>query len=174
MPSVVIVVDTSVLPTDALSFYDDNFYRLVEKIAGLAEAKLLEVQGIRGVYSFLNTEDVFDILSISCSALKEIRKSICLEADDKTYMVKPGCRSNIRYLYQLLHQKHEEHLKEIPSKSKRKKQSQSQQRNSTAMDLSQDPAQDTSILSSQQLTATSSKLLYQLLFYFYHWRPVVN
>jgi hypothetical protein len=67
-------VDTSVLPTHVLSFYDDIFYRMVEKIVGLAEAKLLEIQGIRGVYSFLKTEDVFGILSIPCSALKDIKK----------------------------------------------------------------------------------------------------
>ena len=45
-------IDTSVLPVDALSFYDDKFYKMVEVVAGTAEAKLLEVQGIRSVYSF--------------------------------------------------------------------------------------------------------------------------
>ncbi len=51
--------------------------------------------------------------------LKEIRKLVCFEADDKDFTVKPGCCSNILYLSQLLHQKHEEHLKEVTIKSKR-------------------------------------------------------
>lgn len=122
MPLQSISRDTSILPDDVLSFYDDKFYQIVDKIAGPAEAKLLEVQGIRGVYSLLNTEDVFDILSISCAALKGIRKQVCLEADDNTFTVKPGCRSNILFLSQLLRQKHEQHLKEVTVKSKRNKQ----------------------------------------------------
>ncbi|CAF1306431.1 unnamed protein product [Adineta steineri] len=162
MPSSTLVFNTSILPTDALSFYDDNFYQLVEKIAGPGEAKLLEVQGIRSVYSFFNIENVFNILSFSCSAIQEMRKLICLEDDDKNYMVKPGCRTNVRYLYQLLHQKHEEHLKGITPKSKRNKQSQSHQSNSTVMNLSQDPSQDTSISSDhQQSSTTLSKLFYK-------------
>jgi hypothetical protein len=84
MPFQILFVDTSVLPTDVLSLYDNNFYQMVETIAGPAEAQLLEVQGIRGVYSFLNTEDVFDILSIKCSALNNIKKLICLEGENNT------------------------------------------------------------------------------------------
>ena len=117
-------LDTSVLPSDVLTLYDDAFYRMVEVIAGSLEAKLLEAQGIRSVYSFLNTDDVFHILSIQCSALNNIKKSICLEADDNTFIVKPGCRSNVRYLYQLLFQKHEERLKRTTHKFKGNKQSQ--------------------------------------------------
>ncbi|CAF3040302.1 unnamed protein product [Rotaria sp. Silwood2] len=110
-------LDTSILPSDALSFYDNSFYDLVKNIAGTTEAKLLEIQGIRSVYSFLHTDDIFEILTIKCSALNDIKASICLEADDKTFIVKPGYRSNIRYLYKLLHQKHEEHLKEMSNNS---------------------------------------------------------
>ena len=118
MPVQNLLLDTSVLPTDALFFYDDDFYQMMEKIAGLGEAKLLEAQGVRSAYSFLNMDDVFDVLSISGSALNDIKKLTCLQADDKSFMVKPGCRSNIRYLYQLLNQKHEEYLRPYPPPSK--------------------------------------------------------
>ncbi|CAF4644246.1 unnamed protein product, partial [Rotaria sp. Silwood2] len=104
--------DTSIVPADILSFCDEDFYKVVEKIAESAEAQLLEAQGIRSVYSFRNTEDVFAIFSISCSALNDINRLVCFEVDDHTYTAKPGCRGSIRYLYQLLYQKHEEHLKE--------------------------------------------------------------
>ena len=126
MPSNVLHFDTSVLPIDALTLCDDVFYELFGIMAGPGEAKLLQAQGIRSFYSFLSTEDVLAILSIPCQALRNARSMVCLEADDKTFIVKPGCRSNIAYLCQLLRQKHEEHMKKIGSKSKRTKHSQSQ------------------------------------------------
>ncbi|CAF2900819.1 unnamed protein product [Rotaria sp. Silwood2] len=130
--------DTSILPDDILSFCDEDFYKVVEKIAGSAEATLLQIQGIRSVYSFLNIEDVFAVLSISCSALNDIKRLVCFEADDHTYTVKPGCRANIRYLYQLLYQKHEVHLKEQTLKYKRKKPSQLVDNNHGLQDIFQD------------------------------------
>jgi len=141
MPLQTFSVDTSVLPTDVLSYCDDAFYQVVKAIAGPPEANLLEAQGIRSVYSFLNTEDVFDILTITCSALKNIKKSFCLESDDNTYIVKPGCRSNIKYLHQLLYQKHEEHSKQIIQKPKRNRTLQSQGNNLTDLNPSQDSVQ---------------------------------
>ncbi|CAF4572565.1 unnamed protein product [Rotaria sp. Silwood1] len=130
--------NTSILPTDILSFCDEDFYKVVEKFAGSAEAKLLEAQGIRSVYSFLNTEDVFAILSISCPVLNDIKRLVCFEADDRTYTVKPGCRGSIRYLYQLLYQKHEEHLKEHTLKSKRIKPPPLVDNNHVLQDIFQD------------------------------------
>ena len=84
-------VDTSVFSTDVMSFHDDSFCRL----AGMSEVILLKVQGTRFVYSFLNTEDVFDILTIQCCALNNIRRVICLETADHTFIMKLGCRSII-------------------------------------------------------------------------------
>ena len=156
MPVQNLLLDTSVLPTDALFFYDDDFYQVVGKIAGLDEAKLLKAQGVRSVYSFLNMENVFDILSISCSALNDIKKLICFQADDKSFMVKPGCRSNIRYLYQLLNQKHEEYLKQISIESKRNKQSMLQVNTTITVSNTQQPAQPASAPSSQQESQSAS------------------
>jgi hypothetical protein len=149
-------LDTSILPSDALSFYDNSFYDLVKNIAETTEAKLLEIQGIRSVYSFLHTDDIFEILTIKCSALNDIKASICLEADDKTFIVKPGYRSNIRYLHKLLHQKHEEHLKEMSSKPKRNKQSMSQQNTNNLIDNIQHLIQSSSTSSSRQNHTTAS------------------
>jgi hypothetical protein len=158
MPLQSLSLDISILPIDVFSFYDENFYQIVENIAGRAESKLLEAQGIRSVYSFLNTEDVFDILLISCAALKEIKKLVCFQADDNIFTVKPGCRSNILYLSQLLHQKHEEHLKEVSIKSKRNKQSRWQRNSAIGTDVSQDPLQVGLTSSSpQQDTETSGE-----------------
>ena len=154
MPTHALLVNTSVLPLDVLSFYDEQFYHLVETMAGAAEASLLEVQGIRSVYSFLNTEDVFDILSIPCTALSNVRQSVCLEKVDRTFIVKPGCRNSMLYLSQLLNRKHEEHMKDIGHYSKRNKQQQRQIRSTTAVadEISQDSTDIQSPSSAQQHT----------------------
>ena len=102
MPLQTFLLDTSVLPIDVLSFYDGNLYQIFEKIAGLAEVKLLSVEGIRSFLLFLNTEDILEILSLPCAALQEVEGLVSLEADDKTLIVKPGCRSSIRYFFQLV------------------------------------------------------------------------
>ena len=155
MPVQNLLLDTSILPADALFFCDDDFCEMVGKIAGLGEAKLLKGQGVRSVYSFLNMEDVFDVLSISCSALNDIKKLICLQGDDKSFMVKPGC-SSIRYLYQLRNQKHEEHLKQISIKSKRNKQSMLRISTNITINNTQQPVQPASTPSSQQQSQSAS------------------
>lgn len=165
MPFQLSSVDTSVLPDDVLSLVDNDFYQMVEFIAGPAEAKLLEVQGVRGVYSFLNTEDVFDILTLKCSTLINIKKLICFEIDDDDDVnkseVKPGCRSNIRYLYQLLSQKHDEHMKKKNKyKSSGNKQSQLTKNNDTGLNVSQDLSQASSIAKTQQQSTGISGYLF--------------
>jgi hypothetical protein len=148
------------LSSTYMSSWDQNSNVIM---AGPGEAKLLQAQGIRSVYSFLSTEDVFAILSIPCQALRNARSMVCLEADDKTFIVKPGCRSNIAYLCQLLRQKHEEHMKEIGSKSKRGKQSQSQSNSHPIDDLSQSSVQSVTSPPSHNSHATTFGT-------FSHWR----
>ena len=155
MPTNTLSVDTSVLPVGVLSFYDDQFYQLVERIAGVAEATLLEIQGIRSVYSFLNTDDVFEILSIPCAALNNVRKLVCLEKIDKTFTMKPGCRSSIRYLSQLLNRRNEEHMKEMGSQSKRNKQRTARSTTTATDQPSQDSPELLSSSSVQQHNRSS-------------------
>lgn len=159
MPFQIFSVDTSVLPDNVLSLVDDAFYKMVEVVAAPVEAKLLEVQGIRGVYSFLNTEDVFDILTLKCSTLINIKKLICFKIDDavdSTAIIKPGCRSNIRYLHQLLSQRHGEHMKQNKYKSSGNKQSQLTKNNDTSLNLSQDLSQASSTSTTQQQSTGTS------------------
>jgi hypothetical protein len=81
---------TSVLPEDVFPLYDDEFYKIVKQFVGRNEAKRLKIQSIRRVYSFLYLEDAFNIFSLPCRALDDIKKNMCLFIDDKTYMVKVG------------------------------------------------------------------------------------
>jgi hypothetical protein len=71
-------MDITVLPPDVLSLCDEPFYKLVSKLAGPVEAKLLEVQGVRSAYSLMHMEDIFDVLKYQCKALDEIKTNTCL------------------------------------------------------------------------------------------------
>jgi hypothetical protein len=44
-----LLFDTSILPTEVLSFYDDKFFNMFETVAESAEATLLAAQVIRSV-----------------------------------------------------------------------------------------------------------------------------
>ncbi|CAF4164941.1 unnamed protein product [Rotaria sordida] len=156
---------TSVLPDNVLSLVDDAFCKMVEVVAGPAEAQLLEFQGVRGVYSFLNTDDVFGILALKCSTLTNIKKLICFEIDDgdvNTAIIKPGCRSNIRYLHQLLSQRHDEHMKQNKYKSSGNKQSQLTKNNDTSLNISQDLSQASSTSTTQQQSTGTSDVVNQM------------
>ena len=72
MSPLMLPMDITVLPADVLSLNDGPFYELVTKLSGPMEAKFLEIQGIRSVYSLINSEDVFDILKYECKALEDI------------------------------------------------------------------------------------------------------
>ncbi|CAF2756206.1 unnamed protein product [Rotaria sp. Silwood2] len=121
MPQPTWNMDLTILPGDVLSLYGEPFYELVRKLAGPGEAKLLEIQGIRSAYSLINTEDIFDILNYPCKALNEVKTSICLLLDDNRYIIKAGCKSNLRYLIQLFTLKNQEHLKTMGARLKSKK-----------------------------------------------------
>ncbi|CAF3469679.1 unnamed protein product [Rotaria socialis] len=122
MPPSTLNVNITVLPSGVLSLFDEPFYELVRKLAGPVKAKLLEVQGIRSAYSLIHTEDIFDILKYACKALDEIKRKVCLLLNDNRYIVKPDCKSNMRYFTQLLNLKNQEHLKSsgLRMKSKNK------------------------------------------------------
>ncbi|CAF3624956.1 unnamed protein product [Rotaria sp. Silwood1] len=150
MPPTTLNMDITVLPPDVLSLYDESFYELVRKLAGPIEADLLELQGIRSAYSLIHTEDIFDILKYECKALDQIKKKACLLLDDNRYIIKPGCKSNLRYFTQLLNVKNQEHLKTIALRMKSKQTSNDDNNNNNNNTLTSQ--------SSAQVLPTSSPL----------------
>ncbi|CAF3339270.1 unnamed protein product [Rotaria socialis] len=58
-----------------------------------------------------------------CKALDEIKRKACLLLNDNRYIVKPDCKSNMRYFTQLLNLKNQEHLKSSGLRMKSKNKS---------------------------------------------------
>jgi hypothetical protein len=107
----------------------------------------------------MHTEDIFDVLKYESKALDEIKKNACLLLDDGRYIIKPGCKSNLRYFIQLLNVKNQEHLKTIGlrMKSKRKSNDDDNSNTSTSQSLAQVLPVSSSI--SQGTRMTTSKYM---------------
>ena len=159
MPPPTFNIDITVLPPDVLLLYDKPFYELVHKLAGPVEAKLLEVQGVRSAYSLMYIDDIFDILKYQSKELNEIKKNACLLLDDNQYIVKPGCKSNLKYFTQLLRLKNQEYLKAIGVRTKSKHIS--NDNDNTNISILQSSAQVLLVSSqiSQDTTTTTSKYM---------------
>ena len=121
-------VDTSVLPSDIFGYRDEEFYSIVDQLAGTEEAELLRIQSIRTVNSFLRITNIFDILTIDSKEINNVKRQICFLLDDNTYVIKPGIRGSIEYLRDLFLQK----TKEL-SKPGNEKTSNNRRRSSTML-----------------------------------------
>ena len=94
-----IFVDTSILPSEAFAYRDDEFYSLVDLLAGSDEVELLRIQSIRTVHSFLRIKNVFDVLDIDSEEINRIKHHICFILNDNTYIIKAGIKGSIEYTY---------------------------------------------------------------------------
>ncbi|CAF3428920.1 unnamed protein product [Rotaria socialis] len=68
-----------------------------------------------------------DVLSLYDKSFYEL---VCLQLDDNRYIIKPGCKSNLRYFTQLLNVKNQEYLKTIALRIKPKQTSNDDDNNS--------------------------------------------
>ena len=100
-----VFLDTSLLPANLTSLQDAEFYHFVKRIVGPVEAELLQVQQINNVNSLLMTADVFEIIQIPSHDLDDIKRKICFEKDDESFVIKAGVKGNIDYLIELLRAK---------------------------------------------------------------------
>jgi hypothetical protein len=101
-------VDTSILPSDIFGYRDEEFYFLVDQLAGAEEAELLRIQSIRTVNSFLRITDIFYVLSIDSGEINKVKRQICFLLNNNTYVIKPGIRGSIEYLRDLFLKKTKE------------------------------------------------------------------
>ncbi|CAF4612287.1 unnamed protein product [Didymodactylos carnosus] len=123
MPLKTVPVDTSILPEDVLSYSDDKFFDLVRMLAGNDEGELLEVQATHSVQSLLHSAtDPFDILELDCPALQPIKQKMLFHLNDGSVFVKPGNRSNMQYLIEVLKKKAEEQSKKKKKRDVNKSQ----------------------------------------------------
>ena len=88
-------LDTSLLPANLTSLQDAEFYHFVKRIFGPVEAELLQVQQINNVNSLLMSAGVFEIIQIPSQDLDDIKRKICFEKDDGSFVIETGVKGNI-------------------------------------------------------------------------------
>ena len=98
-------VDTTILPDDVLLYINKEFYDLVEKLTSPNEAKILEIQQINSIHSFLLIKDLLEFINYDNADVQEIRDKICFKLSNNTFVIKPGVKSNIQYLTNLFTKK---------------------------------------------------------------------
>jgi hypothetical protein len=95
-------LDTSRLPKDALSYTDEKFFKLIRSFCGKGASDLLSIQAIRSVDSFLSIQDIYTIFELDSEDVQEIQKQCGFRKRNGTYTVKPGIKSSLDYVSNLL------------------------------------------------------------------------
>ncbi|CAF2958689.1 unnamed protein product [Rotaria sp. Silwood2] len=111
-------IDTNVLPPDVLSLMDNQFYDLIRELTSSHEAEILKLQHINNINAFLLTKNPLELLELNSPDVEDIKKRTCFELANKTFVVKPGVKSNLQYLHDLFCKKMNEHFKDIKNKTK--------------------------------------------------------
>lgn len=148
-----IFVDTSVVPSEVFSYREDEFYSLVDQLAGPDEVELLKIQRIRTVNSFLRIANVFDFLDIDSEEINRIKHHICFILNDSTYIIKAGIKGSIEYLRDLFVRKQ----MEISKNSK--KNSSNSQKSTAIMILTNNLDSQRSTLTTASIDSTDTRLL---------------
>jgi hypothetical protein len=84
------------------SYTDEVFYNFVKDFVGVIEGEILEIQRIKNVRILLQIPDVFSFFQINNKDILNLKERACFIADDSSYIVRPGIRSNIEQFIELL------------------------------------------------------------------------
>ena len=90
-------MEEELLPlVDKLSSYSgDEFYKFVKQYLGITECEIFEIQCIRSIRILLQVPDVFAFFQINSKDIISLKRQACIIADDNSYVVRAGIRSNI-------------------------------------------------------------------------------
>ena len=101
-------LNTSRLPRDVLTYTNKRFFDFIQSVCGKDEADLLAIQSIRSVDSFLSVDDVYSIFSIDSEDLDAIQKRCGFRNRNGLCTVRPGIKSSLDYIHDLLKKKQKE------------------------------------------------------------------
>lgn len=93
------------LPDNIFMLMDNNFFSVVKTIAGDSVVKILKIQSINSARKLLCTPDVFQFLHIESKETDSIKLESCFKSKTGQYIIKPGVKSSLLYLINLLKEK---------------------------------------------------------------------
>ncbi len=106
-------IDLNNLPDEVLFYSNDQFYKFIENCLGVDEMNLLKLQSIKNMRTLLNVPDVFDVFSVNCKELVDLKNSICFvdEDNNNNIIVKSGIKAGINDLIITLKEKNSKYIK---------------------------------------------------------------
>ncbi|CAF1342308.1 unnamed protein product, partial [Didymodactylos carnosus] len=97
------IYDISQLPTDILSYSNDQFFDFIKKYVGAVECEILEKQAIKNVRLLLHIKDPFSLFDVNCEDLVDLKRRACfIYPNTNEYVVRPGIKYNIEHVTELL------------------------------------------------------------------------
>jgi len=84
------------------SYTNETFYNFVKDFVGVIEGEMLEIQRIKNVRILLQIPDVFSFFRINNKDVLNLKERACFIADDSSYNLRPGIRSNMEQFIELL------------------------------------------------------------------------
>lgn len=118
MPDNRMNVDTSILPDNVLSYIDKQFYDLVQELTSPNEAKILKIQLINSINSFVLTKNLLEFINFDNADVQELKDQICFKLSNNTFVIKPGVTSNLQYLTNLFNKKIDENQKLVKKRKR--------------------------------------------------------
>ena len=106
-----IYIKTHTLPANVFDLQHDAFYNFVEFQCGSVQAKILELQLISNATTFIECNDLTEILQHNVEKLIELKYKACLVTDDGHCIVLPGIVASFKTLKKRLLKKLEEDIK---------------------------------------------------------------
>ncbi|CAF1092861.1 unnamed protein product [Didymodactylos carnosus] len=96
------IYDVSLVPDNVFTLDGNDFYQLVQSLAGETVCEILRIQSINSTRSFLNTDDVLEIFKYDSPDLIGIKNKSCHKMTNGHYIIKAGIKSSLAYLTKLL------------------------------------------------------------------------
>ncbi|CAM4843680.1 unnamed protein product [Rotaria magnacalcarata] len=104
-------INTSTLPPNIFELQHNEFYDFVERHCGHIQAKILQLQHISDVSTFIECGDPTEIFKYHGEKLNELKHLACLITNDGTCIVFPGIIASFKTLKKRFLKKHEDDAK---------------------------------------------------------------
>jgi len=101
-------VSLNVLPQDALTLKDDQFYSLIEKLTSSDVSQIFKFQSINSINTFLLCKNILAPILLPTSAFDAIRRVVCVQlnqSQNNSYVIHVGISGQIEYLTELFRKK---------------------------------------------------------------------
>jgi hypothetical protein len=152
-------VSLEVLPPDAMTLKDDQFYSLVEKLTSIDIARIFKCQFVNSINTFLLCKNVLAPILLPTSTFEPIRRDICVKLNqnhNNSYVVHVGITGQVEYLTELFLKKQ---LQEAMNTPKHRSSASSPLSNPSFLSTTSSSIITTSTPSSISTTSTPSSII---------------